>query len=95
MPSGSSSVTGKYLPTPLRERELVASKMANLGGHRMNPGKGFKCQRPSRRADERVCSGQLLVLKMGNYPRRQMNHKMANGIRCGKETRINHIIIFP
>ena len=29
-------------------------------------------------------SGKLLVLRMGNYPRMRMNHKLANGIKMWK-----------
>ena len=29
-------------------------------------------------------SGQILVLMMGNFPRRQINHKLANGMKMWK-----------
>ena len=53
----------------------------------MNPGiwnLSIKCQRLSRRADERIEDTELLVLRLGNYPSRWMKHKLANGMKMLK-----------
>ena len=42
-----------------------------------------KCQRPSRRADERA-EVRTTFIRIGNYPRRGMNHKLANDVKMLK-----------
>ena len=44
--------------------------------------------------DEQVKSGQLLVLRMGNYPLRQMNHKLANDMKMFKRNGTNNTLLF-
>jgi len=64
------------------------SQMANIGGDQMNPEikilplpsvNGLFGGRMSRQR-----SGQLLVLRMGNCPWRQISHKLANGLKMWK-----------
>ena len=53
----SSSARGKLLFTPPSRREWAKKQTANIGGDQMNSGKdspSIKCQRPSRRSDERA-----------------------------------------
>ena len=40
-------------------------------------------------------SGQLLILRMGNYLSRQMNHKFANGMKIRKGNRNTTTLLLP
>ena len=59
---------------------IDGKRMRGLKQSRDKDSSSSKWQRASRRADARVEFRTLLVLRMGNYPRRQINHKLANGM---------------
>ena len=88
MPSDLILGERKILPPPPSGREQTTSQTANIGGDRMNPGIRILPQPRAnglpggRMSGQKL--GQLLVLRMGNYPGRRMNQKLANGMKMWK-----------
>ena len=90
MPSGLILSEGKSVPTTSSVRVLAMPKKTNVGGDRQNSGirilpllsaNGLLGRRMSGQR-----SGQLLFIRMGDYPLKRMNHEQANGMK--KETGI-------
>ena len=94
----SSLVKGKHLPAPPSGREWAKSYTANVERNRMIPviriltlprDNGLLGGRMSGQRSE-----QLFVLRMGNYPRKRMNHKLAIGMKMWKANGYTTTLLF-
>ena len=76
-------------------RNLLAMNPTIPNESREKDSHSINFHRPSRTVDRRIEVSTPFVLRMGKYPSRRMNHKLANGMRCEKETGILPHYHFP